>query len=348
MAANKNNSINKNEVQQNGSRSKMTALVPVMLLLISIPLSMLLWIGNTALVVVSTEHNESVPPTRWLVAVLTPILIVCWGLKRRSLSLSGAAMGLVVGFVITLSSYIFLACLLTFFVTASRATKFRSDIKRTLEEEFKEGGQRNWVQVVCNSGMAIHVALLYILDTGCGERPIDFSEDYRASWLGLALLGTFACCNGDTWASELGGVIGRGSPYLITTFKKVPRGTNGGVSLAGLLFSLLGGLVIGLAYYVTLIYTVDSLLLYRSPPQWPVILWGGFAGLVGSLIDSFLGATLQYSGLDKKTGTVIVEQPRKGVQHISGICLLDNHSVNLLSCIIMGFLTPQLANLLWP
>lgn len=33
-----------------------------------------------------------------------------------------------------------------------------------------------------------------------------------------------------------------------------------------------------------------------SPPQWPVILIGGAAGLIGSLIDSVLGAVCQYSG----------------------------------------------------
>lgn len=43
------------------------------------------------------------------------------------------------GFVLTLTSYSFLACLMTFFVTSSKVTKFRSERKRKMEEDFKEG-----------------------------------------------------------------------------------------------------------------------------------------------------------------------------------------------------------------
>lgn len=38
--------------------------------------------------------------------------------------------------------------------------------------------------------------------------------------------GAIACCNGDTWASEIGTVIGADDPFLITTRKKVPKGKN--------------------------------------------------------------------------------------------------------------------------
>lgn len=93
------------------------------------------------------------------------------------------------GFVLTLASYAHLAALIGFFITSSKATKFRSTQKRKLEKDFKEGGQRNWIQVLCNSGMAAQLALLYILDVGCGERPIDFDKEYRSSWLSIGILG---------------------------------------------------------------------------------------------------------------------------------------------------------------
>jgi uncharacterized membrane protein len=86
------------------------------------------------------------------------------------------------------------------------------------------GGQRNWKQVVCNGGVASWLAMVYIMEIGCVDLPINFSRHYVSSWLGMAVLGSLACCCGDTLASELGSVLGKGDPWLITNFRPVPRG----------------------------------------------------------------------------------------------------------------------------
>ncbi|KAL6427539.1 hypothetical protein ACFW04_008788 [Cataglyphis niger] len=327
-------------------------LMPVFLGACAIPISMLFWIVNVAYSILwpdtrnFTEEHSVISPWRWLAAVFIPLLFLLWGLRKKSLHVSGAILGLFVGFILTLSSFAHLSALVTFFVTGSKVTKFRSEQKKKIEADFKEGGQRTWIQVLCNSGMATQLALLYLLDVGSGERPIDFDKEYRSSWLSIGILGAFACCNGDTWASELGTVIGTGDPFLITTRKKVPKGTNGGVSWIGLLCSTIGGLIVGLIYYIVILNTVDTAVLQLAAPQWPVIIVAGFAGFFGSILDSVLGATLQYSGIDEKG--FIVDRPGKGVKHICGKQLLDNHSVNLLSSISIALVLPRIANIFWP
>ncbi|KAG7207224.1 hypothetical protein KM043_008899 [Ampulex compressa] len=327
-------------------------LIPVLLSACAIPVSMLFWIVNVAYSIFSPDSKHQsdevllISPWRWLAAVIVPLGFASWGYKKKSLDISGAILGLFMGFILTLCSFAHLACLITFFVTSSKATKFRARLKKKFEADYKEGGQRNWIQVLCNGGMAAQLGLLYLLDVGCGERPIDFNKDYRSSWLSIGILGAFACCTADTWASEFGTVIGTSDPFLITTRKRVPKGTNGGVSWVGLLASLLGGIAIGLSHYITVLYTVDTAVLESATTQWPIIVAGGLGGLSGSILDSILGATLQYSGMDEKG--LIVERPGKGVRHISGKQILDNHSVNLLSSVTIALMLPRIANILWP
>ncbi|CAK9814483.1 Transmembrane protein 19 [Anthophora plagiata] len=336
---------------QNYENHRSHIIMPVLLSACAIPISMLFWFIN---VIYSTFYSDSrnqvkdelvVSPWRWLIAVMLPIFMAFWGLKRKSVNLSGAILGLWMGFILTLTSFAHVACLVAFFVTSSKATKFRSHLKKKLEVDYKEGGQRNWIQVLCNGGMATQLAFLYLLDVGCIERPIDFDKYYRSSWLSVGILGAFACCNGDTWASEIGSVVSNGDPFLITNRRKVPKGTNGGVSWVGLLVSLLGGMTVGLSHYITVLMTVDTIVLQLAAPQWPIIIIGGIGGLFGSIIDSILGATLQYSGINEKG--IIVEHPGKGVKHISGRQVLDNHSVNLLSSVITALTLPEIAKVVW-
>lgn len=290
---------------------------------------------------------STLTPTRLLFSTIVPLMLMTYGLRRGGVNKSGACFGLLIAIILSLASHAFLASLAMFYFTSSKATKFRGKEKAKFEDDFKGAeGKRNWAQVLCNAGMPAQLALLYLLDCGSGEHPIDFSGRYRSSWLGVGIMSAFACCNGDTWASELGTVLAKGDPFLITSRKRVPRGTNGGVTVIGLIVSALGGIAVGLAYFLTVRYTVDGNILALSPPQWPVILYGGIAGLFGSIVDSVLGATVQYSGVDEKGR--IVEYPGQNIRHISGFRLFDNHSVNLISSILTGVVMPCIALAFWP
>ena len=124
------------------------------------------------------------------------------------------------------------------------------------------------------------------------------------------------------------------SPRLITTGRLVPRGTNGAISAIGLVCSFLGGAIVGLSYYITVILFLGAEMLYT---QLPLVAVGGLCGLVGSLIDSLLGATLQFSGFSEEFGQVVT-RPDHNVKHISGYDVLSNHGVNLLSALLTALL----------
>lgn len=325
--------------QSRGLLSELGVLANLLLLLSATSTSVLVYVLGRMIL---GATYSTVTPTRWLVVTFLPLLIAIYGLLRQSLNRSGALFAVLVGVVLSLAHLSFLLSLLFFFFSSSRVTKYKSDLKKRIEgDQFRVGGQRNWIQVLCNGGMATEVALAYLLEVGSADLPVDFARYYNASWLGLAVLGALACCNGDTWASEIGSVWSHSPPRLITTGQKVPRGTNGAVSPMGLLVSVAGGLFVGLGYWLGIVLGADPVILQSTPSQWPVILYGGLAGLLGSLIDSILGATVQFSGQHKRTGA-IVEEPGPDVEPISGYALMSNHGVNLLSSVLTGMILPKI------
>jgi len=87
----------------------------------------------------------------------------------------------------------------------------------------------------------------------------------------------------DTCSSEVGKAYGRRT-FLITTFRPVPPGTEGAVSLEGTLGGLAGGAVIAAVGAMGGLYTPASAFAVAA------------AGLLGSLAESVIGTVAESRG----------------------------------------------------
>ena len=96
-------------------------------------------------------------------------------------------------------------------------------------------------------------------------------------------IGSIATATADTMASEVGVAT---TPRLITNFKKVPPGTDGGISVVGTLAGIIGAGLIGLAAYMLGVY----------PDLTKTMVIAVVAGTFGCFVDSILGAALEIKG----------------------------------------------------
>ena len=120
-----------------------------------------------------TADRLSITPFRWVAATLVPVMSASWG-HGKNFTTSGALLAHMVGFILTLANYSFFFSLLAFFVSSNRAMKYKAEVKKTLDDNYRAGCQRNWLDILCSSGMAIELCLLYLIDIGSADLPIDF------------------------------------------------------------------------------------------------------------------------------------------------------------------------------
>ena len=132
---------------------------------------------------------------------------------------------------------------------------------------------------------------------GDSVKRVGDGEDARAERDGFPLqlaripfAASLAAANADTWATELG-VLSRTPPRLITNGKIVEVGTSGGVSLLGTQAAFSGSLLVAIIAYLAALF--DPTLSVLRPSASPLLTTVAFAGLLGSLFDSLLGAAVQ-------------------------------------------------------
>jgi uncharacterized protein (TIGR00297 family) len=197
------------------------------------------------------------------------------GYRRQALSKSGVAGAIITGgLLFGFGGLSGAALLLAFFISSSLLSRFKESNKETLAEKFSKGSQRDLGQALANAGAAAVCMAVF----GLTREPL---------WWAAAAA-ALAAANADTWATELG-VLSKIPPRLITTGQMVDVGTSGGVSVGGTAAALAGALLIGLTAFIAALFD-PALALFHPAPLLGIIT---LAGLLGSLFDSLLGATVQ-------------------------------------------------------
>lgn len=169
----------------------------------------------------------------------------------------------------------------------------------------RRGPRRTARQVVANGGAALLGALL-------------------GSWTVTA--GAIAAAAADTWATEIG-AFSPFPPRLITSGRRVTRGTSGGITVLGRLGGVAGAVAIA---------ALAVRLRPQGAAQPSAVLIAG-AGVAGMLADSLLGAALQGKyecpACDARfeRGATVCHEP---VRLTRGWRWLDNDAVNLAGTLV--------------
>ena len=260
-----------------------------------------------------------------MIGFLGSLLIAGFSIKKRLLTAWGAVLSVIAGTLYGLfGSWRLWMLLILFFLSANLISRVR-DRSVPTDGKLKKDGPRNAYQVLCNSIPALICGALFFFT---GNRL----------YLVIAC-GAIASATADTWASEIG-ILSRRLPVSILTGRPMGKGLSGGVSALGLFSTLLGSAFIALA--ALLLY--GQALLFRET-QWNTFFLITVCGVFGSLIDSFLGATVQAKYRCADTDMIVEKRlPGEGCALVSGVAWVNNDLVNVASgllacvlCILLGW-----------
>ncbi|THZ46259.1 hypothetical protein D6C90_04320 [Aureobasidium pullulans] len=260
--------------------------------------------------------------------------LVVYSAAKNKLTPAGIAAAIVTAGIHMLHPWgVFFNLLVGFFIAGTVGTKINHSQKATLTQSATGGvggeGARNYAQVLANSGTASVLILwhLYASQNGTNLKTFGLTDV-----IPFGIAASYAAAAADTLSSELG-ILSPTSPVLITApWRSVPRGTNGGVTITGLLAGLAGSVFISSLAYFTLPYSGTAWTGDAKFMLWVTLTAAGFSG---TLLDSLLGALVQATVEDKSSGRVVegdngkrVKVTQGGSRVQRGIDLLNNNGVN--------------------
>ncbi len=196
--------------------------------------------------------------------------------RLRVADVSGLFSGAMIGIILIVFAGVqWFLIMLTFFIIGAGATRYRYADKEKLGVAQEHAGVRGYFNVFANGLVATGAAILYGVTGNPGFAAL--------------FMGSVASAAADTAASEIG-VTGK-TPYLITTLRPVPRGTNGGVTLRGEVAAVIASVIVAAV----------ALILGVADPRMAAATV--VAGFVGTNVDSLVGATLENRGKIGNSGT---------------------------------------------
>ncbi|GIQ88246.1 protein of unknown function DUF92, TMEM19, partial [Kipferlia bialata] len=261
--------------------------------------------------------------------LLTLVVVVVF-VRKGSLSRSGGIAAFWMGVVVFPLGRAWFGPVLAFFVPSSLLSKVkgrggRADVKEKAEKKAVKGSRRDCVQVFANGGCAIACACIYHFHPSV---PVY-----------CAFVTSLAASSADTWASEIG-TLSKGLPRMLLTLRQVERGVSGAVSGLGTLACAMGALVVsvtgvyGMAHLSGLSDTVPY------PSTSPLALLGVFTvcGVVGCMVDSILGASVQRVGVCRecKAETEALTHCNRLTDTVKGWQYMDNDAVNACASCLGG------------
>ncbi|MDD3233138.1 MAG: DUF92 domain-containing protein [Candidatus Methanomethylophilus sp.] len=216
-------------------------------------------------------------------AVLIPLVLTVGAYLFHFVTVKGAVSAfLFAAFIGLAGGFWWLIAFLALPVAGFAATKVGFSEKK--QEGVQEGkkGERSWRNIAGVSlAPAIAAACFYLA-------PAQYSTA-----LTIGFISALAVSTADTVASEIG--VADHRVWMITNFKRTIPGINGGISVVGLLSSLIAALTIAFIDWIFICHHVSALFLIA-----------GLAGMAGNLLDSVVGAAVENKGGISKYGNNFV------------------------------------------
>lgn len=246
-------------------------------------------------------------------------LVACTAWFLQWLTLSGMIAAILSGtLIITIGPWYSIFLIGFFFASSGAISLGKRHKQHAVEDRVNKGQRRDMVQVFANIFPSLIALVLYRL----------LQEDVYL----LAFVAGIASCTADTWGSDLG-VLSRRPPRHLLTGKKMAPGLSGGVSFVGTVASFAGSMAIVALYAASLWLSGRSLLL-------PQLMQLAALGFLGSLIDSFLGATIQVRYQCRVCGQLTEKRLHhyQATARVSGWPFVTNEGVNFLTTLLLVFI----------